>query len=107
MAILSTASGSLPPGAEVVSASENIVAGLTQLRLLKLVSALPWWQLAHALEQGKVYVSSHMLPEVIESLFLIPMDDVKQAQRLIDQAKTVLIVESLDRTVIEVGGKQR
>ncbi|MFO0813711.1 MAG: lactate racemase domain-containing protein [Gemmatales bacterium] len=107
MAVLSTASGSLPPGADVVSASESIVAGLTQLRHRKEVSALPWWQLAHALEQGKVYVSSHLLPEVVESLFLVPLDDGKQAQRLIDQAKTVLLVDSLDRTVIEVGGKHR
>jgi nickel-dependent lactate racemase len=102
MALLSTATGSLPAGADIVSSAETIIAGLTRLRHHSDANPLPWWQLANSLEQGKVYVSSHIQPEVVESLFLVPLDDPKQAQRLIDQAKTVLLVEGLDRTVIEV-----
>lgn len=102
IAILSTASGSLPAGAEVISASETIVAGLTQLRQQKDVDIQPWWHLAYALEQAKVYVASHMQPEVMESLFVVPMDKPQNVQHLIEKANNVVVIEGLDRVMLDI-----
>jgi nickel-dependent lactate racemase len=102
IAILSTATGSLPAGADVISSMDSIVAGLTQVKRQKEVDALPWWHLAYALEQAKVYVASHLQLDVLESLFVVPMDKPDQVQHLVDKAKSVLVVEGLDRVMLEV-----
>ncbi len=102
IAILSTASGALPLGADIVSASDTIVAGLTEVRQHKDMDLLPWWHLAYALEQAKVYVSSHIQPEVMESLFVVPMDKPQQVQHLIEKAKNVVVVEGLDRMMLDI-----
>ncbi|HMO35795.1 MAG TPA: hypothetical protein PKA06_07125, partial [Gemmatales bacterium] len=102
VAILSTASGTIPAGADMISSAESVVAGLTQVRRHKEIDSLPWWHLAHALEQARVYVSSHFPAEVLESLFIIPMDQPSQVQQLINQAKSIVVVEGLDRTLLEV-----
>lgn len=102
VAILSEAGGTLPAGSEFISQSETVVQGLSRLRQQHTIPVQPWWYLAHALEHAKVYVFSHLLPEVMESLFMVPLDQPAQAQNLIEQAKTIVILEGIDRLAIEV-----
>lgn len=102
VAILSEAGGLLPPGADIVSQAESAVAGLTFLRQHPHIARLPWWYLARSLEQSKVYLSSRFMQEVIESMFMVPLDEPRQVQNLIDQAKSVMIVEGVDRCLLEL-----
>lgn len=103
VAILTEASGALPAGADIISQSETVVQGLSHIRQQHTAPVQPWWYLAHALEHAKVYTSSHLLSEVIESLFVVPFDQPGQVQHLIDQAKSVVIIEGIDRSAVEVG----
>lgn len=102
VAVLSEAGKLLPPGAEVVSQADTAVAGLTFLRDHPQIDRVPWWYLANALEQTKVYLASHLQQEVVESLFMVPFDNANQVQRLIDQARSIVVVESADRTHLQI-----
>lgn len=102
IAILSEVSGVLPQGSEIFSAAETAVAGLSQLRHQPEVDRLPWWQLATSLEQATVYLFSHLSQEVTEALFITPLDNPGQVGQLMEQAKTVAIVEGGNRTLMEL-----
>ncbi|HQR08051.1 MAG TPA: lactate racemase domain-containing protein [Gemmatales bacterium] len=102
LAILSDAGGPLPPGSDIVSQAESAVAGLTFLRQHSHINRLPWWYLARAIDQSKAYLSSRFLSEVTESMFMVPLDAHRQVQNLIDQANTVMIVEGMDRCLLEM-----
>lgn len=102
VAILSEAGGILPAGADLVSQADSAIAALSQLRQHPEIDRLPWWYLARALEQCKAYLSSNLKQDLVESLFIIPLDDHRQVQNLIDHAKSVMLVEGVDRCLIEL-----
>ena len=105
IAIISEAGPVLPAGSEMVSAAESVVAGLTYVRKERNIDSLPWWYLAHAMEHAKVYAYSRYQQEVMESLFIAPLDSAAQAQNLIQQARSVLVVEGLDRACLQIGSR--
>lgn len=102
VAVLSEAAGLLPPGADIVAQADSVVAGLTFLRQHPEIIRLPWWYLAQSLEHSKAYLSSRFPEEVVESLFMVPLDSQRQVQNLIDQSGSVMIVEGIDRCWLEL-----
>lgn len=106
VAILSEAGAVLPAGSEIVSQGETAVEGLALLRKHPQFDSRPWWYLANGLLQAKLFLSCRMQQEVVESLFLVPFDQHNQVQNLIDQAKSVLIVEGVDQLHFELAKLQ-
>jgi nickel-dependent lactate racemase len=102
LALLTAARPELPAGAEVMRGAEDAVTGLTRIRRDAKIDPLPWWHLATALEQAKLYLFSRIPAEAVEEVFVTPLDHPGQVQQLIHNADSVLIVEDADRTLVEV-----
>ncbi len=105
LVVLSAAGEALPPGAEIMRKAETPVEGLSRIRQDPQSDPVAWWQLASALEQGKIYLQSQLPEDVVESLFMVPVARSEEVQNLIRQAARVLIVEDAHQTWVRQSSK--
>lgn len=97
--VLSRVGGDLGPSAPHLRAAENPAKGLATVRQHKLPDAISAWQLAAAAQRAKLYLLSNIPEEVAEELFVTPLDDANQVQRLINDALSVAVLTDAHRTM--------
>jgi nickel-dependent lactate racemase len=99
VAILSEVRPELPRGAETMQHAPDPSSGLSRLRQDPRADWISWWQLATALEKNKLYLHSQIPAQTLEDLWIIPIEKMSQVQNLINQARTLAIIEDLHRSM--------
>ena len=102
IALLTDARPELPAGADLIRSADDVVTGLTRVRHDPKFDPVPWWHLATALEQARLYLFSRIPSDLAEDLFLTPLEKPEQVQQLIGNAESIVLVEDADRTLVEV-----
>lgn len=99
VAILSEVRPQLPRGAETIQHAPDPSSGLSRLRQDPHADWISWWQLAIAVEKNKIYLHSQIPAQTLEDLWIIPIEKMSQVQNLINQARTLAIIEDLHRSL--------
>jgi nickel-dependent lactate racemase len=102
IAVLSHAGPELGPGMRALRQLESVAQGLMHARQHQLPDAVSVWQLAHAAQHAKLYLQSDIPMTTVEELFMIPLEQPHQVQRLIDAAGSCIILPDAHRTLAVV-----
>ncbi len=100
--LLSQIKANLDAATELLRQVENPVEGLARARQVKSPEALNLWELATAAEQAQLYLHSAIPGDVVEDLFITPIQQLSQVNRLVEAAGSCLILEDAHRTLATV-----
>jgi nickel-dependent lactate racemase len=100
VALLTTASPVMREGAELIRSVDDLdqVAKILRKRKPDDWSAAAQW--LEAAQSGHLFLASAWPDEVVEELFATPFHQVEELQKLIDQAKSVLIIPDAHKTML-------
>lgn len=80
-------------GLDVVRGSDSPDDALQPLRSLAPADLVPATQCAHAVNWARVYLLSHLDGELVEDLFITPLEDQDEVQRLLTRPGRCVILE--------------
>ncbi len=103
--ILSEIDAELGPGLEIVRISETARDAFKPLRLETPPDLIESTQLAHAVDWANVYLLSHMPDDVVEDLFIIPLESGNEVERLLATAESCVFLSSAQNTYGWVSSK--
>ncbi|MBI3469032.1 MAG: DUF2088 domain-containing protein [Planctomycetes bacterium] len=69
------------------------------------VDAISTWQIARAVQHARVYLLSRLDDDLVEDLFMTPLADEREVQRLLSQAASCLFLNDAQLTHATVEGK--
>lgn len=97
--LLSTGRPALGTGAEFLRQCDDPGSGLAFLRKQSPADAAEVFQWASTVQQARVYLLSGLSPETAEELFVTPLDNAEQAERLIRGDGTCLFLADAHKTM--------
>jgi nickel-dependent lactate racemase len=100
--VLARAAEPMSPGFQAIRQLDSIAQALAHARHHKLPDAVRVWQLAHAAQFAKLYLHSDLPPATVEEMFMTPLEEARQVQKLIDQASSCLVLPDGHRTLAVV-----
>lgn len=104
IAVLSAAAGEAGPGLAHFRGADTPIAGLRQAKQHHAADFVTLWELASAAQHARLFLHSRLPAEQVEEIFITPLDDATQVQRLIEEADTVLLLPDADRTLASLEG---
>lgn len=96
--VLSDLQDELDDGLQIVRDAEEPVEALKPLRLRTPPDLIPATQLIQAVDWAKVYFLSRLAPDVVEDLFMTPLDDVAEVHRLLEGDATCALLAAAQHT---------
>jgi nickel-dependent lactate racemase len=97
--LLTRANPSLGAGAELLREADEVEEALGQLRRRTPPDMAAAFQWVSAARRATIYLLSDLPTEAAEELFTTPLEQVGQVQRLIDQARDVLVLQDAHKTL--------
>lgn len=95
--VLSRSQGELGPGSTYYRQAENPIQALALVRKHKTPDMVSWWHVTLAASRASLYLLGGWPSEVVEELFMVPLDHPGQVQKLIDEAELVTIFPDANR----------
>jgi nickel-dependent lactate racemase len=92
--ILSELAEELGPGLQLISQCDSASDAIRPLRDLLPPDLLPATQLANAVDWADVYLLSRLDNETVDDLFMIPLNEESEVERLLDEGGTCVFLES-------------
>jgi hypothetical protein len=102
--LVTEANPDLGAGAELLRQSEDAPRALELLNQKRPADMAAAFQWAHAVQQASIYLLSGLPGETVEDLFAFPLDHADQAQRLLAQGQTCLVLPDAAKTLAVVRG---
>ena len=89
----------LGPAGELIrqaESAEQALALLNKHKPLEMAAAFLW---ASAAQSARIYLLSDFSSEIVEEMFAVPLDDVRQIQRLLEEPGSILILNDAHKTM--------
>jgi nickel-dependent lactate racemase len=101
--VLSEFNVELGAGLRLLQASENPSDAITPLRSSAPADLLPATRLAVATDWARVYLYSHLDSDLVEDLFMVPLQDENEVRRLLTGDESYVFLESANHTFGTIG----
>ena len=103
--VLSAIDTSPGPALQSLQGSEEPARVLQHLARHPAVDAISTWQIARANQHARVYLLSRLADELVEDLFMTPLADAREVQRLVSQAGSCVILNDAQLAQATVEGE--
>ncbi len=92
--VLTQANAPLSPGLELIRDSRTPRDALQPLRMAVPNDVVAATQLAKAVDWANVYLLSQLEDDLVEDLFMVPLSEPRESQRIIESSERIAFVES-------------
>jgi hypothetical protein len=101
--ILSELDAQTEPGMETLRHSRSPRAALKDIRRQAPIDMLAATQLAMTADWARVYLLSRLDPQVVEDLFMVPVSNGREIERLLPTSDSCVFLSGAQHTWGEVG----
>lgn len=100
--VLSRAGGEMGPAFAQARGADSLIQGLRRAKHEHAPDLARLWELAAASQNARLFLFSDLPGEAMEELSITPLEAPRQAQKLIDEAESVVLLPDAHRCLVEV-----